>query len=199
MPAALDSLLSQFSMESLVIMVVLLVAAIKCVGELFEWLYQRLKKYFDIKDEKAERHEEIMRKLDLFEMKFNEQEKINKRRDQEIQKISNQLDAQDKTSAELSHVIDAQIIKFTDVESQLKILNDRTQDSTRAYLIDRHHHFCYQVKAIDDMSLQDLERRFMYYKAAGGNTFIDSLMEEVRNLPRLTLEQMQIQQRGEMS
>lgn len=180
-------------------MIVLLVAAIKCVGELFEWLYQRLKKYFDIKDEKAERHEEIMKKLDLFEMKFNEQEKINKRRDQEIQKISNQLDAQDKTSAELSHVIDAQIIKFADVESQLKILNDRTQDSTRAYLIDRHHHFCYQVKAIDDMSLQDLERRFMYYKAAGGNTFIDSLMEEVRNLPRLTLEQMQIQQRGEMS
>ena len=199
MPAALDSLLSQFSIESLVIMIVLLVAAIKCVGELFEWLYQRLKKYFDIKDEKAERHEEIMKKLDLFEMKFNEQEKINKRRDQEIQKISNQLDAQDKTSAELSHVIDAQIIKFADVESQLKILNDRTQDSTRAYLIDRHHHFCYQVKAIDDMSLQDLERRFMYYKAAGGNTFIDSLMEEVRNLPRLTLEQMQIQQRGEMS
>lgn len=199
MPAALDSLLSQFSIESLIIVIVLLVAAIKCVGELFEWLYQRLKKYFDIKDEKAERHEEIMRKLDSFEMKFNEQEKINKRRDQEIQKISNQLDAQDKTSAELSHVIDTQIIKFTDVESQLKILNDRTQDSTRAYLIDRHHHFCYQVKAIDDMSLQDLERRFMYYKAAGGNTFIDSLMEEVRSLPRLTLEQMQIQQRGEIN
>ena len=37
----------------------------------------------------------------------------------------------------------------------------------------------------------------MYYKAAGGDTFIDGLMEEVRALPRLTLEHMSGQIRKE--
>ena len=72
----------------------------------------------------------------------------------------------------------------------MKVLNDRMQDSTRAYIIEKHHYYCYQMKAIDDMSLQDLERRFMYYKASGGNTFIDSLMDEIRSLPKMTLEKM---------
>ena len=87
--------------------------------------------------------------------------------------------------------------EISSLKSQIGTLTERTQDSTRAYLIDKHHHFCYQIGGIDDMSLQDMERRFMYYKAAGGDTFIDGLMEEVRALPRLTLEHMSGQIRKE--
>ena len=41
---------------------------------------------------------------------------------------------------------------------------------------------------IDDIGLQSMERTYFYYKAAGGNTFIDTLMDEVRELPRPALE-----------
>lgn len=52
--------------------------------------------------------------------------------------------------------------------------------------------FCYEVKAIDDLNLQSLERRYLYYKAAGGNSFIDGLMEEIRSLPRINAQDPRI-------
>lgn len=194
---ALNTLLSQFSIEGLILLGVLFLVAVKFVGELFEYCYNKIKKYFDIKDEKEERHEEIMNSLEELKQQVSEQEELSKERSKQITNLSVQLKEQEDKSQIFQKAIDNQIVKFTDFETQLQNLCDRMQDSTRAYIIDKHHHYCYQIGAIDDMALQDIERRFMYYKAAGGNTFIDSMMEEVRNLPRLTLEQMQQARKGE--
>lgn len=194
---ALNTLLSQFSVEGLILLGVLFLVAVKFVGELFEYCYNKIKKYFDIKDEKEERHEEIMNSLKELKQQVSEQEELSKERSKQITNLSVQLKEQEDKSQIFQKAIDNQIVKFTDFETQLQNLCDRMQDSTRAYIIDKHHHYCYQIGAIDDMALQDIERRFMYYKAAGGNTFIDSMMEEVRNLPRLTLEQMQQARKGE--
>ena len=87
-----------------------------------------------------------------------------------------------------------QIIKLTDLETQVKILNERTQDATRAYIMDKYNHYVVEVGAIDLAALQDLERRFSFYKAAGGDTFIDGMMEEIRELPRVTVEQLAAKQ-----
>ena len=194
---ALNTLLSQFSIEGLILLGVLFLVAVKFVGELFEYCYNKIKKYFDIKDEKEERHEEIMNSLEELKQQVSEQEELSKESSKQITNLSVQLKEQEDKSQIFQKAIDNQIVKFTDFETQLQNLCDRMQDSTRAYIIDKHHHYCYQIGAIDDMALQDIERRFMYYKAAGGNTFIDSMMEEVRNLPRLTLEQMQRVRKGE--
>ena len=69
----------------------------------------------------------------------------------------------------------------------MALVQERLQENTRSYLIDAHHKFCYEKRAIDDLSLQAMERRYLYYKTAGGNSFIDGLMDEVRNLPRINL------------
>lgn len=188
---AITTLLSQFSVEGIILIVVLFLVAVKFVGELFEYCYTKIKRYFDIKDEKEERHEEIMGKLEELEVTIKKQEALAQQRGEQIASLTQQIKDQESKSQVFQKTMDTQIVKFSDFQSQLQNLCDRMQDSTRAYIIDKHHHYCYQIGAIDDMALQDLERRFMYYKAAGGNTFIDSMMEEVRNLPRLTLEQMQ--------
>lgn len=190
---AIETLLSQLSVEGIILVVVLFLVSVKFLGELFEYVYTKLKRYFNVKDEQQERHEEIIASLNTLKDDFQEQKEKGVERDARIDKISAQLDEQDRDTEGLRKVLDSQITKFTDMEAQVKTLCERMQDSTRAYIIDKHHHFCYQIHAIDDMSLQDLERRFMYYKAAGGDTFIDSLMEEVRALPRLTVEQMKNQ------
>lgn len=78
--------------------------------------------------------------------------------------------------------------KISDFDKKQKITTERLQESTRSHIIDKHHYFCYEVRAIDDLSLQSLERHFLYYKAAGGNSFIDGLMEEVRELPRINYQ-----------
>ena len=74
------------------------------------------------------------------------------------------------------------------LEEQGAITTERLQENSRSYIIDKHHYFCYEVKAIDDLNLQSLERRYLYYKAAGGNSYIDGLMEEIRDLPKVNLQ-----------
>lgn len=194
---ALTTLQAQFSIEGIIIVIVLFAAAVKFLGELFEYLYNKLKKYFDIKDAREEQHVEIMNKLNSLETRSIKQEERSEHRQAQVDKISKQLDEQDRKSANLQLTLENQTKKISSLKSQIGTLTERTQDSTRAYLIDKHHHFCYQIGGIDDMSLQDMERRFMYYKAAGGDTFIDGLMDEVRSLPRLTLEHMSGQIRKE--
>lgn len=187
---ALTTLLSNLSIEGIIIVIVLFAVSVKFLGELFEYLYNKLKKYFDIKDAKEERHEEIIRKLDTLESELQHQKNRSEKREEQVNKMSRQLDKQDQNNAEFKVMLEGQTKELSSLRTQIDVLTERTQDSTRAYLIDKHHHFCYSIKAIDDMSLQDMERRFMFYKAAGGDTFIDALMEEVRALPRLTVEQM---------
>lgn len=78
------------------------------------------------------------------------------------------------------------------LEEQGAITTERLQENSRSYIIDKHHYFCYDVKAIDDLNLQSLERRYLYYKAAGGNSYIEGLMEEIRDLPKVNLQDRHI-------
>lgn len=195
---AVTTLLSSLSVEGIIFVIILFAVSVKFLGELFEYIYTKIKNYFNIKDAKEERHEEVMRCLDELKRDNNESREHDRLRDERVEKISQQLDAQDKESGEVKQIVENLAAEVTDLKNKVSILTERTQDSTRAYIIDRHHHFCYKVRAIDDMSLQDLERRFMFYKAAGGDTFIDALMEEIRALPKLTIEQMSsVQERKE--
>ena len=62
--------------------------------------------------------------------------------------------------------------------------------STRSYIIDKFHYYVYQIGSIDEAALQDLERRYLYYKEAGGDTFIETRMKVLRELPLITADQM---------
>lgn len=191
---ALITLLSQFSIEGIIITLIMFLAAVKVVGELLNWCYEKIKQHFNWKTQEDNRHSELMENFNELKVRNKQNEEENLRRDKLIEKISNQLDEQDRKTADMVKTLTAQTNELTNLKDRVQTLTDRVQDSTKAYIIDKHHHFVYQVKAIDDMSLQELERRFVYYKAAGGNTFIDGLMEEVRDLPKVTVEQMRLNQ-----
>lgn len=72
-----------------------------------------------------------------------------------------------------------------ELRRQMETVQERLQENTRSFLIDAHHRFKYEIGGIDDLNLQSMERRYLFYKTAGGDSFIDDLMEEVRKLPRL--------------
>lgn len=82
-------------------------------------------------------------------------------------------------------------------EQTLSILQERMQENTRSFLIDAHNKFCYQLKKIDDLNLQSIERHYLYYKTAGGDTFIDQLMVDIRALPRVGVYQLNQQDDGD--
>ena len=160
----IEQLLSQYSIETLIILIALLGFSIKVMSELWEWFYNKFKEHFSFRTQRDQDHQQLI---------------------EEIKELSSDIKA---TKAEI-HRLENNMSQFSD---QMKITTERLQENARNYIIDKHHYFCYQVKAIDDLSLQSLERRFLYYKAAGGNSFIDGLMEEIRELPRLNFQNEQL-------
>lgn len=160
----IEQLLSQYSIETLVILVALLGFSIKAMSELWEWFYNKFKDHFSFRTQRDQDHQQLII---------------------QIKELSDGI----KATQEEVQVLENNMTQFSD---QMKITTERLQENARNYIIDKHHYFCYQVKAIDDLSLQSLERRFLYYKAAGGNSFIDGLMEEIRELPRLNFQNEQL-------
>jgi len=101
-----------------------------------------------------------------------------------IDELKNSIDTR---FDEINFKLDRQEQNIKQLQATDSITLARLQDEARSQIIDKHHYFCYKIKAIDDLSLQSLERAYMYYTNAGGNTFIEGLMKELRQLPRAIL------------
>ena len=163
---ALNQLFSQYSFESLWLLIILLAVAFKFVNELFEYFYERSKRFFNYQSKKDNDKKDIINSLN--DLRKN------------IENLQNSIVTQSEAIKQL--------------KDHEKLTLERLQENSRNYIIDKHHYFCYEVKAIDDLSLQSLERRYLYYKAAGGDSFIDGLMEDIRALPRIDLSNKRLQE-----
>lgn len=161
---AVSGIFAQYSIEGIIIIIIMLGVATKFVGELIEWFYSKLRKYFNHQNEQDKAHSEITDGLG---------------------DIKDELKKLVSNSQEMNN-------RITRLEKQQKTTVDRLQENTRSYIIDKHHYFVYDVKAIDDLNLQSLERRYLYYKDAGGNSYIDGLMDEIRDLPKVNLQNERI-------
>lgn len=155
----ISALFATYSVEAVIIFVIMLLLSIKFVWELVVWFRDKLKGGFDKQKEKEEMHE-------VFKAEFKN---LNERLDM-VEERFNKIDESNENT-----------------NRRLSFIEERQQENTKSFLIDSHHKFCYQIGSIDDINLQSIERRYMYYKAAGGNSFIDQLMQEIRALPRTTM------------
>ena len=153
----ITAIFTQYSVGELILFFFLILFAFKAISEILSYFYGKLKTYFGVKNKKEEWENDLVSKIDNIK--------------KELQFVKEQ---NNKTHEEQ---------KKTD--ASVALVQERLQENSRSYLIDAHHRFCYEVKAIDDLNLQAMERRYLYYKTAGGNSFIDGLMDEVRALPRI--------------
>ena len=167
------TLFSQASVESIILFIIAIGFAIRVVLELWDYFYSKLKKYFNYTSERDKKYDEILESLAKLQKDLSDMRQEGQSNQQEMKTL----------------------------QDNFAVVNERLQENTRNMIIDKHHYFCYEIGAIDDLSLQSLERRYLYYKSAGGNSFIDGLMEELRALPRLGLKNQQsfgtIYKRGE--
>ncbi len=69
----------------------------------------------------------------------------------------------------------------------VNILIESDKDDIKAWITEKHHYFCYELGYIDDYHLQCIEARYKHYKEENGNTFIDSFMIDIRNLPIISV------------
>lgn len=87
-----------------------------------------------------------------------------------IEKITNKQNNTDEYLQKMSQKID------------LLIQSDK--DAIKSYITGEHHKFCYDLKEIDDFSLDCLQKRYRHYADEGGNSFIEGFMQDLRKLPR---------------
>lgn len=154
----IQKLFSSYPLSELIVIILMVLASIQVIWKLIEFYLEKANIIFGEKAKKQEWRQKLSFDIEGLGNKINEL------KNQNIETHKRQ----DQT------------------ERKLALIQERMQENTRSFLIDSHHRFCYEYKKIDDLSLQSIERRYLYYKTAGGDTFIDHLMEEIRTLPRVS-------------
>lgn len=74
--------------------------------------------------------------------------------------------------------------RFQSLESRINALTLSDMHDIKQSIVKDYHYFKDTRGWIDDFSLETLELRYNDYKEEGGNSYISSLMSEIRNLPK---------------
>ena len=73
---------------------------------------------------------------------------------------------------------------IAELSKMINLLIESDKDDIKAFITRQHHYFVYQKGWIDDYSLDCIEQRYRHYQSQGGNSFIYTLMKELRRLPK---------------
>ena len=70
------------------------------------------------------------------------------------------------------------------LSANVELLIDSDKDDIKSFITKEYHYFVEQKGWIDKFSFDCIEKRFNHYKDEGGNSFIEDLMNELRQLPK---------------
>ena len=155
----MEELLNTYSVSEILIFAMMLFVAIKGVTDAYDWVRGKISKVTDRELQKRKKDKDIEIRFDV--------------NSNDIQKILKHLEDSDK--------------KMETLTKSVQMLIDSDKDDIKAWITEQHHYFCYKLKAIDDYRLDTIEKRYSHYVAEGGNSFIETLMEEIRRLPKISV------------
>ena len=157
----LQELLENFSITHILIMAILLVLSAKEVWNFIDWF----------KGKVSHHDEEVQAEKD-------EKEQIEKR----VTKLET---GQTEVLTAISNLTD----NVDTLANNVDLLISSDRDAIKAFITSQHHHLCYEQKWIDDYTLDCIEKRYDHYVEEHGNSFIEQLMNEIRALPKMPIDQ----------
>jgi hypothetical protein len=170
---AFNQLLSQFGVEQLIILFILTVFFVRALGDAIEWIYKKAKAGLqkDMKTERAVEQHEVTDK------------KIKELNNSVVELCEGVLAIQESLKDFKQHqgMIQQSLQALAEEQQDIQ---ERFQFYIRAFIIDKYHYHCFQLHKIDDQTMDNLEHQYIQYKSHGGNSFIDGLMDRLRQLPR---------------
>ena len=158
-------LLKEYPIGQILICIIMIALATKEVVSYVKWIKERNKERFDEAYEKKQK-DEILEKYE------ETNEIMQKRMANCYGSIEGKID---EFKIEMNTRMDA-------MEDQLKILTDSDMHDIKGWIVEKHHKFMAQGW-IDDFSMDTIEKRYSDYKKEGGNTYVHTLVEELRTLP----------------
>lgn len=156
----MKQLLTQYSVGELILIIFMIAIAAKQLLTVIDFFRKRVKGTYDTQTEK----ENQIKKL----------EEVNQKQDQQFEMIMGRLQ-------EIQTTFDERVTKH---DNDIKKLIQSDRDSIKTEITRQYHHFVETQKWIDDYSLDCLEHLYSHYKDEGGNSFIHTLIEEIRALPK---------------
>lgn len=152
----MKDLVGTYSAQEILLFLVTFALAIKGFVSFWDWGYERLKKVFKKETDQENEMNVIQEQIDEHKKEY------------EILK---------ENQGQLQNTL-------INLMEKVNLLIDSDKDDIKSFITERHHHFCYQEQWIDDYSLDCIEKRYKHYTNEGGNSFIEDLMEELRELPK---------------
>lgn len=158
------NLLNQYSLTEIIIFIFLLFIAVKEAMTLIDFFYTKIKTYSKNEHEEINEKEEILEQIKSLKSDvdfFKTEFKDFRIEYEEMQKRQNE---------------------------RLNLLTNSDMAAIRSAIVQEYHTFM-NAGWIDDFSLDALEKRFLYYKEEGGNSYAANLMKNLRALPNIPPEQ----------
>ena len=160
-----EALLAQYTIKEIIIGVIMLAVAFKSSFDFFDWVKLKYKEKFD---------KDYQKKVD---------ETLSKEHYESCQKrFQESIDAYNNMDKKLDALTEQMNTRFGIIESSIKRLTDSDMHDIKSWIVEKHHKLVEQ-QWVDDFTMDTIERRYADYKAEGGNSYVKTLMEEIRSLP----------------
>lgn len=159
-----------YSFNEIFLYTIMLLLTLKAAVEFVEWVKERYEKKFN-KD-----HLALTKEKDLEEYYAT----CKKQYEQSVMQYKNLENKIDNFVNDVRH-------KVNKIENQLTQLTESDKHDIKGWIVEKHHHLI-KKGWVDDFTMDTLERRYSDYVAEDGNSYIASLMEELRALPHFPSE-----------
>ena len=160
-------LLATYSISQIFIFVVMFVIALKFTWEIVD--------FFKIK---------YREKFNKDYSQLSKEEKLEKHYIEVKDRYSEALKLYSGLNKKIENLNDTINNKFESIEKQINILTESDMHDIKQSIVKDYHYFVEKQKWIDDFSLNTLLLRFEDYQKEGGNSYISTLVEELKTLPK---------------
>lgn len=177
----MEELLTKYTLTEIILFIFALATTLKGFFTLWDFFYDKLKKHFSKERDKEDKKDNLTKQLTDISTQI---ESIREGHKEDKAEILDQI-----KNINIQHTLDRQelIKKIDETKSTISVLLASDKDDIKSWITEKHHYFCYEKKVIDDYSLDCIEKRYQHYLDEGGNSYIATLMNEIRALPKVSM------------
>lgn len=177
----MEELFTNYTVSEIILFLIALAAAVKGFFTFWDWAIDRLKRVFQKDFEEKDFDKKLLTQLEDIK---NQMKNIRTGHVEDKQDIISQIQG-----INVQHAKDKQelIDKMEETKKTMSILLASDKDDIKSWITEKHHYFCYEKKVIDDYSLDCIEKRYQHYVDEGGNSYVATLMREIRALPKVSM------------
>lgn len=161
------ALLEEYPISQIIIFVIVLIVAIKSVWEVVDFFKNKYSIKFNKDYDKKSGEEKLQ--VHYTDCKNQHQET---------------LDMYNSLESKIDDLTDTIHVKFDELDKRMDQLNENDKHSIKQSIVKDYHYFVENKGWIDDFSLDTILLLFDDYKELGGNSYIASLVDELKKLPK---------------